>query len=332
MNRTTSPCKITAGKIVTLSIESFATILYLLIGSITLDDVFECVPPIFISITFSFKILVIMLNSEKVKTCLNIIQKDWQSLNSVEKDMLERHSKYGQHLATFYAVFMHTTASLFVVKPIMLTLMANDIINITKSSIPFASRLPFRVEYGDRFNQYIYPIAVHCYTAVVAHSFATVVADALYYTLIQHACGMFSIVGFAKHIEFVYTKIFLINLNLNMVIGSLYGIQMLINLEKNVNDIIAPISMYIGQLIHLFLQFWQGQFLLDYSILPYESICRANWYYTSQRCQKLLLLMMYRTLIPCRISAGKLMILSIDNFAMVVKTSLSYLTVFRSMQ
>lgn len=95
---------------------------------------------------------------------------------------------------SFSLVFMHTTASLFVVKPIMLTLMADNV-NKTKSSIPFESRLPFRVEYGKKFNQYIYPIAVHSYVAVAAHSFATVVADALYYTLIQHACGMFSIIG-----------------------------------------------------------------------------------------------------------------------------------------
>ncbi|KYN43582.1 Putative odorant receptor 13a [Trachymyrmex septentrionalis] len=381
MNRTTSPCKITAGKIVILSIESFATvsvklycyILYLLIGSITLDDVFECVPPIFISITFSSKLLFIMLNSEKVKACLNIIQKDWQSLNSVEKVILERHSKYGQHLATFYAVLMHTTASLFVVKPIMLTLIADDIINITKSSIPFESRLPFRVEYGKKFNQYIYPIAVHSYVAVIAHSFATVVADALYYTLIQHACGMFSIIGntlenigknneenfdakpikvkddnysktlhclrrhiivieFAEYIESLFTKIFLMTLNFNMIGISITGIQLLMHLNKGANDIIGPLTICIALFIHLFLHFWQGQFLLDYSVLPYESICRANWYYTSQRCRKLLLLMMYRTVIPCKITAGKLMILSIDNFATVVKTSLSYLTVFRSMQ
>ncbi|XP_018045418.1 PREDICTED: uncharacterized protein LOC108685238 [Atta colombica] len=273
-------------------------------------------------------------------------------------DRIWRHFMQIMQRILFSLVLMHTTASLFVVKPIMLTLMADDIINITKSSIPFESRLPFHVEYGKKFNQYIYPIAVHSYAAVVAHSFATVVADALYYTLIQHACGMFSIIGnvlenigkndtdqldaksdkikddnyyktlhclrrhlcvieFAEHIESVYTKIFLINLNFNMIMGSLYGIQMLINLDKNVNDIVAPISMYFGQLIHLFLHFWQGQFLLDYSILPYESICRTNWYYTSQRCRKLLLLMMYRTVIPCKITAGKLMILSIDNFGMV---------------
>ena len=87
---------------------------------------------------------------------------------------------------------MHMTGCLFVLKPIMLTLMANDIFNVTKSSVP---RLPFRVEYGEKFNQYIYPIALHSYIAVFAHTFATIAVDGLYYSLIQHACAMFSIIG-----------------------------------------------------------------------------------------------------------------------------------------
>lgn len=91
---------------------------------------------------------------------------------------------------------MHTTACLFVLKPTMLTLLSKDLVaNVTESSVVTASRLPFRVEYGGRRDQYLYPITVHCYMAVFAHSFATIAADALYYTLIQHACGMFSIIG-----------------------------------------------------------------------------------------------------------------------------------------
>ncbi|XP_011878564.1 PREDICTED: odorant receptor 13a-like [Vollenhovia emeryi] len=349
-------------------------ILYLVIGSITLDDVFECMPAILITIIFSSKILIIMLNGEKVKTCLNIIQKDWLSVNTnVEKIILQRHTRYGQYLATFYAVYMHITACLFVLKPIMLTLMADNTVNVTKSSIPFASRLPYRVEYGQSFNQYLYPIAVHCYAAVISHSFITIAVDILYYTLIQHACGMFSIIGhtlenigknsednfdatldkvtddsysralqclrrhllvikFAEHIESLYTKIFLVNLNLNMIGCSLSGIQVLMNLDKSANDIAGPVTIYVAQLIHLFLHFWQAQFLLDYSVLPYESICRANWYYTSQRCRKLLLLILNRTTSPCKITAGKIIILSIESFATVLKTSLSYLTMFRSLQ
>nr|XP_012232067.1 PREDICTED: odorant receptor 13a-like [Linepithema humile] len=259
---------------------------------------------------------------------------------------------------------MHTTACLFVLKPVMLTLLSEDIVNVTKSSITTASKLPFRVEYGKRLDQYLYPITIHCYVAVFAHSFATIAADALYYTLIQHACGMFSIIGyvlgnigqnnnmdfdlnssklrdndyrkildclrrhlhiieFAELIESIYSTIFLLNINVNMVGGSLAGVQVLMNLDKSAKDIAGPVTIYIAQVIHLFLHFWQAQFLLDYSVLPYESICRANWYYTSRRCQKLFLLIMNRTLSPCRITAGKIMTLSIESFGTVNKTAIS---------
>ncbi|XP_025074132.1 odorant receptor 13a-like [Pogonomyrmex barbatus] len=250
------------------------------------------------------------------------------------------------------------TACLFVLKPVMLTVMVDDTINVTKSSISFASKLPYRVEYGQKFNQYIYPITVHCYGAVIAHMFTVIMVDGFYCTLIQHACGMFSIIGyvlenigknagvtfdskpdkrkddnynrvlqclrkhlhvieFAEQIESLYTKIFLVNLNMNMIGGSIAGIQVLMNLDKTANDVIGPITIYVAQLIHMFLHFWQAQFLLDYSVLPYDSICRANWYYTSSRCRKLLLLIMNRTNSPCRITAGKLMIMSIESFATV---------------
>lgn len=39
---------------------------YLLAGSISVDDIFECVPSIFITITFSYKLFSLMLNNEKV--------------------------------------------------------------------------------------------------------------------------------------------------------------------------------------------------------------------------------------------------------------------------
>ncbi|XP_018358398.1 PREDICTED: odorant receptor 13a-like [Trachymyrmex cornetzi] len=331
-------------------------------------------PSLIISILFSSKLLIIMLNSEKVKICLNTIQKDWQSVNTdVERIILQQHTRYGQYLATFYAVFVHTMTTLFMLKPIIVSLITDDISNTTKSSIPIASRLPFNVEYGEKFNQYIYLIAIHNYMAVFTRSFATIAVDNLYYVLIQHACGMFSIIGnvlenigknnandfiaksdkikdnnysktlhclrrhldvieFAENIEALFTKIFLINLNLNMICGSLAGLQVLMNLERNTSDISVPIIIYTAQFIHLFLHFWNAQFLLDYSVLPYKSICKANWYYTSQKCQKLLLLIMNRTTTPCKITAGKIVILSIESFATVLKTSISYLTMFRSLQ
>lgn len=41
---------------------------------------------------------------------------------------------------------------------------------------------------------------------------------------------------------------------------------------NNASDIATPLSVYVAQLTHLFLQFWQGQFLLNSSDVPYESM------------------------------------------------------------
>ncbi|KAL6268700.1 hypothetical protein P5V15_001828 [Pogonomyrmex californicus] len=327
-----------------------------LIGPINLDDIFECVPSIIIGIIFSTKILILMLNNKKIKICLNTIEKDWQSLNTdIEKVILQRHAKYGQYLTTFYAIFMFTTECLILLKPTISILTRDNILNVTESDTPIMPDLPYHLEYGKRFNQYVILITIHCFGAVFAHMFVTVAVDNLFYTLIQHACGMFSIIGymlesigknadinfdsklskvkdenynkalyclrkhiqvieFAQLIESVYTKIFLVNFNLNMLLGSLIGIQILMNLDKGISNVIGPAAIYIAQLTHLFLLFWQAQFLLDYSVLPYESICRANWYFASERCQKILLLIMKRTNSPCKTTAGKLVILSIESF------------------
>ncbi|XP_032686504.1 uncharacterized protein LOC116851313 [Odontomachus brunneus] len=374
MLRASSPCKITAGKIMTLSIESFSSVTYFLAGSISITDIFQCVPSITITVVFSFKIFSLMLNTKKIKACLKRVEEDWLSLQSdIEKTILQRRTEYGQRVTTFYAIFMATTVFFFLLKPVLMALLEDqNILNVTKSSISVASKLPFLVEYNEKLDQHVYLIMIHCYLAVFAHLFVTTAVDTLYYALIQHACGMFEIIGhtlesigknndanfhykpnkikddnyiqtlnclrrhlhiidFAELIESMYTQVLLVSVNLNMIAGSLPGIEVTMNLNSP-KDIAAPLAIYIAQLIHLFLQFWQAQYLLDYSTIPYKSICRSNWYHTSQRCQKIFLLIMLRTSSPCKITAGKIITLSIESFSSVLKTSMSYLTLLRSLQ
>lgn len=75
------------------------------------------------------------------------------------------------------------------------TLLFEDTKNTTVPIIVAESKLPFRVEYGEELSRYLFPIAMHCYLAVFAHINITIAVDSLYITLVQHACGMFEIVG-----------------------------------------------------------------------------------------------------------------------------------------
>ncbi|XP_050445507.1 odorant receptor 13a-like [Cataglyphis hispanica] len=348
-------------------------VLYLLNGSIGIDDIFECVASMAITILLSFKLVLMMINDKKIKACFKRIEEDWLSLNTdTEKAILRQYTEYGQYLTKFYAIIMLVPALSHILRPFIMTLLKNDIENITKSWIPGASKLPYRVEYGEKLNQHFYLIMLHCCLAVFAHLIATVAVNGFYYTAIQHACGMFSIIGhmlenigknddanfhlevkkvkddnynmalnclrrhlrvleFAKLIESIFTNMFLLSVNMYMLVGSLCGIQVIMNLN-NSGNIAAPLTVYFAQLAHLFLQFWQGQFLLSFSDVPYESICRGRWYCTSRKCKKILLLIMSRTMLPCKITAGKIMTLSIESFSAVLKTSISYFTVLRSFQ
>jgi len=47
--------------------------------------------------------------------------------------------------------------------------------------------------------------------------------------------------------------------------------------------------------------------------------CRSNWYYTSGRCRKLLFLIMNRSVLPCKITAGKILPLTLETFGTVSK-------------
>ncbi|KAL0115482.1 hypothetical protein PUN28_010772 [Cardiocondyla obscurior] len=344
-------------------------IMYVISGG-DINNMIEGTTAAMISVIFSYKVATVMF-SKNVKSCLKMIENDWLSLNTdEEKSILQYHTLHGQYLTTSYAVFMHMTQVFYLLKPVILTILETDVANSTKTS---ASSLPFFVDYGVDIDRFFYPITIHCYLAVFAHVFSTIAVDGLYCTLIQHACGMFSIIGhmledigknnnihfdltlnktkdddykkalnclrrhlqaieFAELIEATFSHILLISVNLNVIGGSMTGIQMVMNLNKGARDAAAPMAIYIAQLVHIFLQFWQAQFLLDYSVIPYDSICRGNWYYTSKRCQRLFLLIMTRTVSPCKITAGKIITLSIEGFGTVLKTMMSYFTVLRSFQ
>ncbi|KAF3054220.1 Odorant receptor 322 [Nylanderia fulva] len=320
-------------------------LMYLLITAANLDDVFSCTLSMWITIIFSFKLWSLMMNNKKLRTCLETIEDDWSSLNTdAERAILRRHSAHGQYVTMTYGVFMQFLGILLIFKSLIVILL-EDTSEATITSLAAESKLPFRVEYGEKFGQFLYPMTIHCYLAVFAHISITIVVDAFYIALVRHACGMFAIVGndsdsnfelkpdktkdnnyskaldclrkhlhviqFAELIESTFSNIFLVSVCLNMISGSMIGIQVILNLN-DAKDIVGPLAIYIAQLIHLFLY------------------CKSNWYYTSGRCRKLFFLIINRSVLPCKITAGKIVSLSIESFGTVLKTSMSYFTMLRS--
>ncbi|XP_029162362.1 uncharacterized protein LOC114933939 [Nylanderia fulva] len=170
----------------------FVATLYLLHAT-DINNIFEGVPSLMIILLTSYQVVFMTIYSEKVRTCFKTMEEDWLLLNTeTEKTILQRHTKYGQYLTKVYAIILFLTPLSFILKPTILTIMEKNIENVT---MPPLSKLSYQLEYNAKMEQHFYFLMLHSSLAVLSHSLIAVAVDSFYYALIQHACGMFEIIG-----------------------------------------------------------------------------------------------------------------------------------------
>ncbi|XP_044599206.1 uncharacterized protein LOC123275263 [Cotesia glomerata] len=136
---------------------------------------------------------------------------------------------------------------------------------------------------------------------------------------------------FAELLEECYAMSFGVLVGLNLPMISLTGFQ-IITQSNTVQQILKGLTFIAGQMLHLFFDCYMSQKLNDSSSQIAQSIANVNWYKQSIRSQKLLVVMTVRSQVPCKLTAGKVMDLSIENFAKMLKTAGSYFTMLLSMQ
>ncbi|KAF3054486.1 Odorant receptor 401 [Nylanderia fulva] len=259
--------------------------LYLLNDSIDIDDVFESVPAIVLTIVCSVQLIIMIIHSEKIKTCFKKIEGDWLSLNTeIEKTISQRHTKYGQSMTKIYS--------------------ENGIENTTKSSSSKISSLPYNVEY-----------------AMYSHFIIIVAVDSLFYTVIQHICRMFSIIGHMLE-----------NIGKNNDANFRLEVKKIDDDNYDIALDCLRRHLHLAEFAKLLESLFANMFLFTIYAVILSSTISGRWYYTSRRCRKILLLILNRTMTPCKITAGNLMTLSIENYGAVLKTSMSYFTMLRSFQ
>ncbi|XP_057333493.1 odorant receptor Or2-like [Microplitis mediator] len=136
---------------------------------------------------------------------------------------------------------------------------------------------------------------------------------------------------FAELLEETFTAGFGVIVALNLPIMSITGLQ-LITQSNTVQQTLKYLLFAIAQMLHLFFDCFLSQNLTDMSSRIQECIANVKWFEISNESQKLLILMTMRSQVPCKLTAAKIMELSIENFGMMVKTSGSYFTMLLSMQ
>ncbi|XP_025262499.1 putative odorant receptor 85d [Camponotus floridanus] len=118
----------------------------------------------------------------------------------------------------------------------------------------------------------------------------------------------------------------------NVIIALSFSAAELIMVDNQLDEIIRIIAANVAQLIHIFHLNLTSQRLIDHSSNLQEAIYSCDWYKLSLRSRHLLRFMLMRAIKPCQIKAGKIYVMSLENFSSILQVSMSYFTMLTSMQ
>ncbi|XP_072762599.1 uncharacterized protein [Anoplolepis gracilipes] len=117
---------------------------------------------------------------------------------------------------------------------------------------------------------------------------------------------------------------------ITIIIISFLGMQIL-SLLNHKEEMIRYIAMCIGSFLHLFVLNYPGQRIMDHSTDIFQKAYNMLWYKMSRRSTRLLSILLHRCFVPCTLTAGKIYVLSMANYASMVQASMSYFTTFSSL-
>ncbi|XP_053597568.1 odorant receptor 13a-like [Microplitis demolitor] len=327
-----------------------------------IDGVIECLPMIFVHLASLTKYLNWIFNADKFKKLLIIIERDGKTLESYQDVEIMTYFFLPENLAAMFSIL-----ALYLVSPAIPKIM--DAISPLNESRPLIYL--YQTEYYVDQEVYYVHILIHAYMTVPISVTVLVYFDILLGTHVHHACAMFKVLRtyletihvdiyntqlndeeisnkirkkimhcidmhrntleFANALEASYNIAWLILLTYCLIALTFTGMATVMKLNQT-SEAIKFIAFSIGHVFHLFFTSFQGQLLIEESEAVFYSTYLSEWYNIPLFYKKLLIPIMMRSVTPCRISAGKVYILSLDTFSSVIQKAMSFFTVLSSMR
>ncbi|XP_034938375.1 uncharacterized protein [Chelonus insularis] len=326
-------------------------------------------PPLICVSISTAKMLNCFFNVHKVRQLLILMQDEWTRLKpGPGYDIMLKYANDGYKYTMLYCGLIYNSMVVFLLLPMR----PKVLVWLGLSNADADYQLPFPTNYWVDTDQYFFYIAAHVYLGTVFVITAVVGPDVLFFMFVQHVCGLFAVVcdqlenipirgmsrsnlyiekskdqsffiisdcirqhnkaiEFAALVDDTFCWSFFFSVGMNTLIMTFSGIQLVTHLD-DVDELFRYGPFAVGQMIHILVESIISQRLMDHSGQVDNSIIMMKWYAISLRSQKLLNLMTMRSRVLTKISAGRIFILSIEFFGVVVKTSMSYFTLLRSVK
>ncbi|XP_058807822.1 uncharacterized protein LOC131673663 isoform X2 [Phymastichus coffea] len=309
------------------------------------------------------KYSVVILKEKKMAKVYNLLTSTWSWIvDSTEKQIMFENAKIAKLKTIGYAGYLAIAAIAFTQ-----TGMIPTILDIT---IPLNESRPkiqvVHAEYIVDQDEYFFEIyCIYCVVGVVS-SMVLVSIDTVYTVVVHQNLAVFGIIKYRLHLatenpkqglpkehDFAYNtiisairlhqkaiefnnlmentfEILSLCLIIICVLFLSFGAITILENSDNIIDLTRMSMLEFGVVIHLLYLSWPGQLIISESSDLFVQIYTNKWYNISPRAKVLLQIMMLRCIKPSSLTAAGLYVMNFENYAAIIKSTMSYITVLAS--
>nr|AXM05201.1 odorant receptor [Campoletis chlorideae] len=329
-----------------------------------LDVFLEWLPAFCVLIISCLQLLNCSFQHKKFIKILEHIYSDWQRFRITPHiKILHKYAARGCWLTKTYFRWMYSACLCYLTMPLVMPKLVELFVPVNGST---GKIYLFYAEYGVNSDDHYLSILAHMFIESWLSIISIISNDALYFVFAEHACALFEIVGenlkrvcsnetiaedskgdinymiICRSIDLHKEAIIglidsFYNVSLLAIFGasllalSVTGLQVLMHLNEP-GELVRFVSFAIAQIFHLYLNSVPGQKIMDHSLSIFNYAYSVDWHNLTPKAQKLLILIMIRSLRPCQITAGKIYIVTMENYSAIMQTSMSFFTVLSSMR
>ncbi|XP_033302048.1 odorant receptor 49a-like [Bombus bifarius] len=317
--------------------------------------------PLAFCVTALFKYGYLGVKSSELGRCVKHVKKNWKMLQDKDhRAIMVRYVTMGRNLITLCAAFMYTGGlSYHTIMPLLSKKKINENITIRPLTYPGYEAF-FDIQESPTY-EIVY--CMHCVYVLVTGNI-TMAAYSLTAIFTTHACGQIKIqtlrlenlrkngkalengiedhlavivsehveiLRFTKNIETALQGLFLIEVMLSTLLICL--LEYYCMMEWETSDSVA-ISTYIILLtsftFNILIYCYVGELLLGQGSEIATALYDIEWYNLPGRKARDIVLVLAISKYPLKLTAGKILVLSMNTFGVVLKSSLVYLNMLRT--
>ncbi|KAG7198557.1 hypothetical protein KM043_005922 [Ampulex compressa] len=306
----------------------------------------------------------LLLHGSDILRCVEHIEADWRIAKDTEhRRIMLRHAEFGRFLAGFCAMFMHGSIMLYSMirgKNVRISVIGNETEFVQLLPAPFYNKI-----WDTRFSpayEVVYGIQIASFFIVNS---TTVGICSLAAIFVMHACGQLNllmlrlndligddredirfserrlagivedhlrVLRFISRIEEITHQVCLVEVLGGTLHMCLLGYFIITRWEQTGNrDLLGYVILYISMSFNIFIFCYIAEILAEKCEKISEVAYMTDWYRLPRKIALGMVLIISRANVIPRITAGKIIQLSILTFGDAVRTSMVYINMLRTM-